>query len=134
MDQAEVIVRKAVSADHNHIIRTWMLGAYWGSSYFREMEQNRFCKHYEEHIKCCMSKAQMRVACLKDEEDFSIGFVVHSGPIVHWIYVRPDYRNKGICNLLLGKEKYEFASSITPPGADISRKKNWIIDPFIKEI
>ena len=132
MDNAEVIVRTATIEDRNFILSSWLEGQYWGSAYWKQMNQDDFFKGYAALIEYRLfdPTTQVIVAVTK-QDDLIIGAIVYKDSAIQWAYCKKDYRGKGILNLLMKDKKFTTYSADTKPGHAIAKKKQLTFNPFI---
>lgn len=133
MEKAIVVVREAKPEDKDVIIKSWLMGNYWGNWHYNQMDQDEYFKAYIEHIASILSKPNIRadVAVLSDATDMVLGYVVYRGPIIFWSYTKPDYRLKGVFNLLTKDKGFTIATGVTKPGCAIAKRKHIKINPLV---
>jgi GNAT superfamily N-acetyltransferase len=131
-DNAKIVLRAAQATDKGFILNSWLVGNYWGNWFFNQMNQDLYFKVYTEVVSRLLFNPLTRVdvAALSDDPNMILGFAVYNGPTLHWIYVKKDYRSKGIANLLIKDKSIQFVTSTTKAGAAITKKKNLIFNPF----
>lgn len=100
-DLALVATRPYREGDRNFILASWLRGLYYGSEWFREIPKEIFMENYHKVIDHILSRAQVTVACLKDDEDVILGYSVHGGPKLHWVFCKKAWRGIGISKLLV---------------------------------
>lgn len=133
MEVAKVIVREVKPEDKDLVMKTWLMGNYWGNWHFNQMDQDEYYKLYKAHIIGIFltPETKVDVAVLSEIPDMVLGYIVYRGPIIFWAFTKPDYRGKGILNLLLENKNITIAAGITKPGAPIARKKGFLINPLL---
>lgn len=113
----------------------WLPGLYFNNSFFREIDEKTFFEFYQVVIDRILSRygRRMSAATLKQDPDTIVGFSIWEerpeGNILHWVYVRPEWRRNGI------------AANLIPPNVvtvthltdvTVNRKpKNWKFNPFL---
>lgn len=120
-----VITRDMEPRDIPCIYSTWRNSAYYGSKKDHVQPAKIFFKMQTVKIKSILDKSQTKIACLEEDPDLIIGYVVWSGTHLDWIYVKADYRLKGIGGLLLPKGIDTVSSELTKIGKVIAKKKNF---------
>lgn len=132
MDSEEVIVRPATIQDKNFILSSWLEGQYWGSTYWKQMNQDDFFKGYAALIEFRLfnPETQVNVAVTK-HDDLIIGALVYKDSAIQWAYCKKDYRSKGILNLLMKDKQFSTYSADTKPGHAIGKKKQLKFNPFV---
>ncbi len=130
---AQVSIRKGVPSDKDFILDTWCRGQYYGSPHWRQVPVQVFHKAYASHVISLLAKpsTSVAVASLADDPDTILGFIVHTGSVLHWAYTKNDFRGQGILNLLLKGKQIESVTSTTLPGAAITKKMKLTFNPFL---
>lgn len=100
-DLALVAIRPAKEADRNFIFASWLRGLYYGSEWFREIPKEIFMENYHKVIEHILARAQVSVACLKDDEDVILGYSVHNGDKLHYVFCKKAWRTIGIGRALI---------------------------------
>lgn len=131
-DTAHVIIRSAIPADRNFILSTWLKGLYYGNSEVKQMPQELYYQQYADKFLATLNSPDVKVsvACLQDDTNTIIGYLVSTGTAVHWLYVKKDFRSKGIANLLLKHDNYLTYTLSTKAGSAIAKKKKLTYNPF----
>lgn len=125
MDEARVIIRGyEPETDQACLYATWRNAAFYGAKKKHSTNSKRFFKEKTEEIKDILISAQVRMACLEDDRAFIIGYAVSTDTHLDWIYVKKDYRNKGIGTLLWPKGIETVTIKLTKIGNIIATKKN----------
>lgn len=122
IEEVEVILRSMSEDDLPCIYSTWRNSAYFGMEK-REQNADKFFKKQTANISQVLSDALVRIACLKDDPNMIIGYSVSTGDHLDWIYVKVEFRNKGIGRLLFPKNIKTVTTRQTKIGAVIARKK-----------
>lgn len=126
MDEARVVVRKFDrEADQACVFATWRNSAYYGCAR-KTPEAKEFFKKWTIKIREILKSAHVRVACLEDDPQTIIGYAVATGTHLEWIYVKVEYRNKGIGAMLMPKNIETVTNHLTKIGAVIAQKKQFI--------
>lgn len=67
-----------------------------GPKVFRDL----WFEKMREHILWCSLRSQINIACLEEDREFIVGYSVF-GPELEFAYVRKNFRNQGIEELIL---------------------------------
>lgn len=122
MDKSELVaIRDFVEGDKNFIYSTWLLGLYYGCSWFTEIKKNTFMASYHQILDNLIPHSQIKVACLKDEPDVILGYSVsHKVQLdtVHWVFVKSAWRKIGIAKSLVATDNI-LATHMTKIGLEI---------------
>ena len=128
-------IRAATPEDYNFIRATFMRGVYYGNSWFEMMPKDVFMRHYKTVIENFLTSPScaIRVASPKNEPDLIIGYSILSKDfsIVHWVYVKKDWRGKKVGKALLPSAPTSV-SHLTDALKDVLKTKypNTIFNPF----
>lgn len=122
-DSLNVVIRPFHISDQAFIYCTWIDGLYFKNK-GRRVNKTSFYRSTTRVIKDILDTAKIRIACLESDPDTIIGYCVMSDHHLDWIYVKIDYRGKGIGNLLLPKDIETVTEHQTTIGRAIAEKKN----------
>ena len=114
--------------DVNFIFASWLRGLYYGDTWFGEIPKDVFMENYHKVVQNILTKADVRVACLKDDPDVILGYSVSSGSTLHWIFTKSAWRKIGIGKSLL-PEKVDTVTHLTKIGRSL-KPKDCIYNPF----
>ncbi len=125
-------IRDYVPDDRNLIISTFLLGLYYGDSWFSEIEKKTFMEHYNKVINYLIDspKTSIKVACLKEDANTVLGYAMMSGPNLHWVFVKKNWRGIGIAKDLV-PSSITTVTHLTKTGLSIIKKKALAFNPFI---
>jgi hypothetical protein len=101
-----ISIRPGVKADEAMIYSSWLKGLRYGNSWFEQIEQESYFETYHRVINQILHKpdVQVRVACLKEDEDVILGYSVSEPQLLHWVFVKPDWRRIGLARDLVAKD------------------------------
>lgn len=123
-EEINIILRPFVpELDQAIVYATWRNAAFYGSIKEPTLPAIRFFKTKTVEIKHIIKKSEITVACFEDDEDMIIGYSVYADTHLHFIYVKADYRGKGIGKLLMPKNIETVSSDLTKIGATLVDKK-----------
>lgn len=132
IDEVKVILRLLREDDLACIYSTWRNSAYFGMEK-KERNADRFFKKQTAIISQTLSDALVRIACLEEDPNMIIGYAVSTGDHLDWIYVKVEYRNKGIGTMLFPKNIKTVTPRQTKIGSVITKKKKLNIKENISE-
>lgn len=97
-----VALRKATGeADRRFVLHTWMDSWFKGRSHRWRHASIRRCEAgHRAIIEQVLGWADCTIACLPDDPTVTLGWMVHEGDCLHFVYVRPAVRRKGIARAL----------------------------------
>lgn len=127
----KVVTRQVLPDDKNLIMQTWLKGNYYGT-HFGNMPSALYYQEYADHIKRILfdPEVQVTVACADTHSDFIVGFSVYKRNTLYWIYVKRDYRRKGIARLLLKGQNISVVKALTYLGRVIADRKGLAYNPL----
>lgn len=129
---AEIVIRPAELVDKSFIMSSWLKGNYYKNPYFVNMEQDLYFKEYAKHIESILFTpgVMIDIACDKEDPSWIVGYMIYRGPVLYWIFVKNDFRNKGIATLLAKDKNITTTTALTKSGQAIGKSKGVIFNPF----
>ncbi len=116
------------------IIGNWMTTLKDTNQWFELIDPDKYFTAYKQFIKAILKKPGTEVKCaiLAEDTDIVIGFSVFEGSQLHYVFVKPEVRNKGIATILVPK-RIDVITHLTVPGVVIWKTKlpKAIFNPFI---
>ncbi len=111
----------------------WLRSQRNGNYYYKAADSAAYYSAYHHYIENLLAKpdSKIRLAVLTDDHDVVLGFSVHRGAVMDYIYVHKDMRNNGIGTALIPTGTETF-SHLTRTGDTIWKKKykTWVFNPF----
>lgn len=93
-------IRHATDDDRNFILKSFLLGTYYGDTWFSKIPKRIFMDNYKKVAEALFNKCKnsIRIACLPDEPDVILGYSIlnSSSTVLHFLYVKDRWRRKGI--------------------------------------
>ena len=126
-----IVIRPPTETDIPFIFSTWLKGLYHGNLYYKKIKQDVFYAKYHKVLESILPRYTVRVACMEDEPDVILGYVVYLGDVLHWAFVKKAWRKLGIANKLLADVTINKVSHLTKVGESIAKRKNLEFDPFL---
>jgi ribosomal protein S18 acetylase RimI-like enzyme len=101
MSEATVILRDIQPTDHALIFSSWR-NALWFAEKRPDNEADKFYAMTSKSIRKLLDNKEnhVKIACLQEDPDEIIGYAVLNKSHLHFVYVKVDYRKKGIGSLL----------------------------------
>lgn len=142
-DAIAISIRRALPTDFEFIFSNWLRGARFGNSIPKECNQmpsfyervpsDLFFSEYTKIIQSILDLPGIQIDVASDSQNplWTAGFSVFREPVLYWVFVKNDFRGRGIARLLLDRKKITTAFSTTKPGYAISQKKGWVFNPFL---
>jgi hypothetical protein len=141
----KAVIRNVADTDMAFIYRSILMGTYHGNrpgkggkidprspvDFFSAIPQDTFMGAYHGFLDHLFSRPGIviRVACLESDPDVILGFSVAQNNVLHFVFVKPQWRKIGIAKMLV-PEGIDTVSGFTRVGDVIRRKKNWSFNPW----
>lgn len=137
----EILVRPAKATDLNFILSGWKK-SYRIGDLCAGVGNDRYYEAQHKIIAVLLQRATTLIACDAAAPDVDLGFVcaeVLPGAerVLHYVYVKDDFRRHGICNMLIaGLDEMEPAERTTcthrtRKGKALMQKRGWTYDPYV---
>ena len=128
----EVMIRPAKPEDRAFIISTWTKGQLYGHSFFSAVDPDAYFAHYPQYITSVLDSTTTEVllACLPEDLDIILAYVVFKGPGVAWAFTKKAWRGQGLIKQLTQGRPITVVYSLTKPGQAIMLKKGLKFDPW----
>lgn len=121
--------------DKDLVYATFLQGLYYGNDCLGMMPKGTFFEKYGKVLDQLFSRPEILVikAVLPDDEDIIIGYaIVEGNETLHWVYVKPAWRNEGVARKMVDQIKLEAVTHLTEVGKKIlSNNKQNIYNPFL---
>lgn len=129
-------IRTATTDDRNFVLKSFLLGIYYGDSWFSKIPKAIFMNNYKKVAAALFDNPRnmVVVACLPDDPSVILGYSIISGDglTLHWVYVKKDWRNRGIMTRIL-PQSINCVTHLTELGIILLKKSNKPItfNPFL---
>lgn len=124
-----MIKRKASATDIPLLYAAWLKGLYYGNPFMNEIDKEVFFKNYKPVVTNIMLNCTVEVACLEDEPDVVVGFIVYKLNVLHWVYTKRNWRKLGVSKLLM-PQGIDTVTHLTRIGKSL-KPGNWKFNPFV---
>jgi hypothetical protein len=132
-----VCIRPFIGEDTNFVHNSWLHGLKQGCEYFRLIDKEPYFDIYGKIITSIIERpgVNIKIVCLKQDPEIILGYsVVELRPgqlILHWLYVKPDWRDNGIARTLT-PENVTHTTHLTKTGRALLKKHPEVMfNPFI---
>jgi GNAT superfamily N-acetyltransferase len=130
-------IRSYTGDDLSFIMNSWLNGLKQGCEYFRLIDKDPYFDIYGKILSQIIEKpaTYIKIACLKEDPSIIVGYsVTELRPgmlILHWVYVKPDWRDNGLARKLI-PENITHATHLTKTGRALLKKNEQVkFNPFI---
>ena len=118
----------------NFVLSTWKRSLRKDNDYYRLIDADAYDEAYDIYLAGLVRKpnAEFRLSVFDDDQDLIEAWSLVEGDTLHYVYVRPELRRKGI-GLLLVPLGIQWFSQITKTGMLIWSYPPWRhmrFDPF----
>ena len=104
MDNLPKILRPPKNDDVNFIYNSW-LKSYADNNYFNPIKGPAYYGYQKLLINKLLNQSIISIVCNPEDEDQIFGYAVYeidnSKLILHWIYIKYNFRRLGVCRFLL---------------------------------
>lgn len=92
-------IRSVSSKDIPFIYSSWLKSYKFGSDSMKNMRSSVFFENYREILDIILTKSEILIACLKEDEDVILGYICYEPTaIVHYCFIKEAFRNLGIAS------------------------------------
>lgn len=96
------IIRECNQLDLSFIYSTW-LRSYHYDSWTRQTRKSIFFDNYKRVLDLLIDTNQILVACLVNDPEVILGYIVFGQQKIHYMFVKETFRNMGIARSLYRK-------------------------------
>ena len=128
-----VATRPAVPADLPFIFSTFLKGLRHGNAWFGLIDSDAYFKHYHDALEHILAspKTEVKVSCLRDDQEVILGYALSSPTHYHWVFVKKAWRGIGIGRDLM-QTTATTVTHLTDVGRSLMKKRPGIkFNPFI---
>ena len=106
------------------VFATWLNSLRYGNEVYKHISQDSYYKIYSKYIDNLLKRpmSRLRIAVLSEDEDVTFGWSVDEGDVLHYVFVKKDFRQNGIGTQLVSKDIKTF-SHLTKIGLSIWKEK-----------
>lgn len=134
MNKSDLVqIRGFLPDDRNLIFSTWLIGLFYGHTFYSLIPKHIFMANYHTVIENLLKspKVEVRIACLKEDPSVILGYsILGSENAVHWVFVKKSWRGIGIAKDLV-PATVVASTHFTKLGLSIMKKKNIAYNPFL---
>lgn len=133
MDETiKIAVRPANPTDRGFVMSNWLRGQRFGCEYFHRMDQAAYYEQHGNLVTTILGTPGTQVDVASDENAplWAVGFAVTRGEELYWIFVKRDFRHRGIATLLLKGKEITRVRATTTLGLSIVKQKHLTYVPI----
>lgn len=102
----EIRIRPHNDTDTDFIYASWLHHYRFSSDFARNIRTHLYYEFHHKVIERILErKAKVRIACLKDDPDVIVGYLVYEGqddaPVIHFCFVKKAFRQMGVAKSLV---------------------------------
>lgn len=109
----QLVTRPALESDKSFILSSWL------RSYRHCPDSNLadvfFFGAYRPIAEYLLAKCTVEVVTPEGKDDLILGYAVYEPGVVHWVYVKKDFRKNGIAKMLILKAGQNPAFTFSTP-------------------
>lgn len=121
-------IRAGKPEDRGLVFSTMLRGLFHGCDLYGQIEEKAFYENYSKIIESLLDRAELRVACLADDEDVVLGYAIVRGSVLDYCFVKRPWRKQGIAYRLC--LEINTCTHLTRMGQSIKNRKNLKFNPF----
>lgn len=132
MSDKQIEIRESYESDRNFIYSTWLRGIYFGNDWFHEIPSDIYYKNYQLVLDEILKRPKLTIsiACLADDKDVILGYIVYEQTVIHYIFVKESWRKMGIAKKL-SPTNITVCTHLTNIGKSLKKKYDIVFNPFI---
>lgn len=110
----QIQVREFLQPDADFIYSSWLNSYKNDSSFARKIARSVFFKWHKKIVELILNRptTKVMIACFEETPEVILGYLVYERqtdlPVVHFAYVKKDYRQQGIANTLLKSQNLDL--------------------------
>lgn len=117
-----------------------------GSQEIRKINKDSYLTAHNKTVNGLLDNAECRIVCDKEDQDLIYGFIIYQKmndwDVIHYVYVRKDFRGRGIADEMIFNSHSEDTKQLaishkTDDFTPARLKKYWskvIYDPYLQSM
>lgn len=93
------IIRQPTPDDIAFIYATW-LNSYYYDSWAKSIRKSVYYNNYKRVVDKLLNEADISIACMPENQNVIFGYMVTEPGIIHYSFVKEDFRHFGIAKAL----------------------------------
>lgn len=115
-DELPFVIRPAWHTDMPFVLSSWRGTFHLGGAGARHSDRVHYHAEMDRLFQRIFRKATTIVACDTVDQTCLLGFVVHTGPELHYVYTRQAFRRMGVARALIKHANIDSYTFITEQG------------------
>ena len=136
--------RQFKESDRDYVVRSTLYSFLNGSEEAKRIHKDSYMRAHNKTINGLLDNCECVIMCDSEDSDLIYGFAIYEKlkdyDVLHYIYVRKDFRTKGVAHKMLDHMKSSndslAMSHLTDDFKPAKLKKYWpgkiIYDPYIR--
>ncbi len=130
----EYEIRDLVADDRNMILSSWLRSFRNNGDWPRHVDSATYYANHQRIVAALLEECDVRVAFAKDDPNLLQGWCGVDGYIVHYVFVKEQYRKMGIAKRLLedvgGNVVYTHWTRTVKELSLAGKLQGWIHNPY----
>lgn len=111
--------------------KTWLL-SYASSEFARSIPRGVFHTFHAMLADRILRRGELRIATPAEDDNVYLGYSVLEPGVLHYVYVKPQFRSLGIARRLMEGLPEQFRyTHMTADGKEIAKKLGCIYNPYL---
>ena len=127
---APFAIRDGVATDIPFVFRSW-LTSYRRSSFARGIRDRIYFANEHKAIERILRSCSIRVACINEDPEIILGYVVLGPSIVHYAFTKPAFRRMHILTRLLPDGDLEYTHRTEDSDRVLARLPRLTYNPYL---
>lgn len=100
--ESNFTIRPVMDSDLSFIFSTWLKSFRYSSLFAKDIDNDIYYKYHQLVIERILSRVPtIYIACDKVNPETVFGYIIGEGEVLHFLYVKKDFRKLGIGGILL---------------------------------
>lgn len=113
------------------ILATFGRSVFFGKEELERSRYQEFREDFDRYLDVILKEGTIYIACEDQTPDFVLGYSIIEDHIIHFVFVKRDYRKNGIGTLLIKNRAIEnvYRPNVTKIGASIMQNHEDLFQP-----
>jgi hypothetical protein len=133
-----VVLRALEEPEINFVYHSWLRSLRSGNSFYKSIPSIIYFENHRKQLYKILDRSHCLVASPKDHPEIIVAYIVWENfddkkEIIHYIYVKSDYRVMGLANLLVEVAAGDRNIVVTHKTDSLPRNDRYIFNPYLME-